>query len=106
MLNKNSKFDIAIRDERGLLVYDSEHVRSFFTEKENALADEYMEKFRVLFDRRDRGEISKEEYERLAEELDDEHTEACSRLYDEEFGTQSAEPTDEKFFVPSSFAMA
>ena len=86
MLNKNSKFDIAIRDERGLLVYNSEHVRSFFTEKENALDDEYMEKFRVLFDRRDRGEISQDECNRLYEELDDEYTEACSRLYDEDFG--------------------
>lgn len=69
MLNKNSKFDIAIRDERGLLVYNSEHVRSFFMEKENALDDEYMEKFRVLFDRRDRGEISQDECNRLYEEL-------------------------------------
>ena len=90
MRDKNSKFDIAIRDE----------------EKENALDDEYMEKFRVLLDRRDRGEISQDECNRLYEEIDDEYTEACSRLYDEEFGTQSAEPADEKFFVPSSFAMA
>lgn len=79
-------FDIAKRDERGLLVYDPEAARSFFTEKENALHDEYMEKFRALFDRRDSGEISSEECERLAEELDDEHTEAFSRLYDEEHG--------------------
>ena len=99
-------FDIARRDERGLLVYDREAVRNFFTERENALQDEYMEKFRQLFDRRDRGEISQEEYERLAEELDDEHTEACSRLYDEEFGTQSADDDDEKFFTPQNFVTA
>ena len=99
-------FDIARRDERGLLVYDREATRSFFTEKENALQDEYMEKFLELFDRRDRGEISQEECNRLYEELDDEYTEACSRLYDEEFGTQSADNNDEKFFAPQSFATA
>ena len=80
-------FDIAKRNEQGLLVYDREAVRNFFTEKENALEDEFMEKFRELFDKHERGEISDEEYENLAEVLDDEHTAACERLYDEEFGS-------------------
>ena len=100
MRNKNNRFDTAVRDERGLLVYNREHVRSLLTEKENALNDEYMEKFRVLFDRRDRGEISQEECNRLYEELDDEHTEALSRLYDEE----SATDDEEKFIGTPNFA--
>lgn len=99
-------FDIAKRNEQGLLVYDREAVRNFCTEKENALEDEFMEKFRVLMDRRDSGEISEEECNRLADELDDEHTAACERLYDEEFGTQSEETPKEKFFAPPHFAIA
>ena len=79
-----------MRNEKGLLVYDRNYYRSLCTERENALDDEYMEKFRVLFDKRDKGEISKDEYERLAEKLDYEHTKACERLYDEEFGDSSA----------------
>ena len=106
MCDENKQFDIAVRDERGLLVYDREHVRSFFTEKENALDDEYMEKFRQLFDKRDRGEISQEECNRLFEELDDEHTEALSRLYDEEFGTQTADSDEEIFSAPPNFITA
>lgn len=82
MRDENIQAEIAVRNEQGLLVYDREAVRSFFTEKETALDDEYMEKFLKLFDKRDRGEISQEECDRLYEELDDEHTEACSRLYD------------------------
>ena len=99
-------FDIAKRNEQGLLVYDREAARSLFTEKENALFDEYMEKFRVLFDKHERGEISDEEYERFAEELDDEHTAAFSKLYDEEFGIQPEETSEEKFSAPMNFATA
>ena len=106
MRDEKKQFDIAVRDERGLLVYDREHVRSFFTEKENALDDEYMEKFRVLFDRRDRGEIFQEECNRLFEELDDEWLKAAEQLYDEEFGTQTAEPADEIFSAPPKFITA
>ena len=99
-------FDIAKRNEQGLLVYDREAVRSFFTEKENALDDAYMEKFRELFDKRDKSEISQEECNLLYEELDNEWTEAFNKLYDEEFGNQSAETPEEKFFAPSHFAIA
>ncbi len=96
-----------MRNEKGLLVYDREEFRSLCTEKENALDDEYMEKFRVLFDKRDRGEITQEECNRLYEELDDEYTAACERLYDEEFGKNSAaNDTDENFSVPPNFAIA
>ena len=43
-------FDIAKRNEQGLLVYDREAARSLLTEKEIALEDEYMEKFRLRQD--------------------------------------------------------
>ena len=99
-------FDIAKRNEQGLLVYDREAFRSLLTEKENALNDEFMEKFRVIFDKHERGEISDEKYESFAEELDDEHTAACERLYDEEFGTKSEETSEEKFFASPHFATA
>ena len=99
-------FDIAKRNEQGLLVYDREAVRNFCTEKENALDDEYMEKFRAIFDRRDRGEISQEECNRLYEELDNEWLKAAEQLYDEEFGTQSEEVSEEKISVPTRFAIA
>ena len=99
-------FDIAKRNEQGLLVYDREAARSLLTEKETALLDEFMEKFRVLYNKHERGEISDEEYESLAEEIDDEHTAACERLYDEEFGTQPEEISEEKIFMPSHFATA
>ena len=99
-------FDITKRNEQGLLVYDREAVRNFLTEKENALEDEFMEKFREIFDRRDRGEISQEECNRLYEDLDSKYTAACERLYDEEFGTQLEDSPEEKFFTPPSFATA
>jgi len=99
-------FDIAKRNEKGLLVYDKEAVRKFFTEKENALNDEYMEKFRALFDRRDIGEISQEECNSLYEELDNEWTEAFSKLYDEKVGTQPKEISKEKILTPPRFAIA
>lgn len=94
-----------MRDANGLLIYDRDYYRSLFTEKENALDDEYMKKFNELLDRRDSGEISKDEYIRLYKELDAEHTAACERLYDEEFGKQPS-ADDEKFFEPLNFAMA
>ncbi len=95
-----------MRDENGLLIYDREYYHSLCTEKENALDDEYTKKFCELFDRRDRGEISQEECNRLYEKLDAEHTAACERLYDEEFGTHSATDDDENFFMPPNFATA
>lgn len=106
MRDENNQFDIAVRDERGLLIYDREHVRSFFSEKENALNDEYMKKFRQLFDRRDRGEISQEECNCLYEELDNEWLEAAEQLYDEEFGMQSENVDEEKFIATPNFATA
>ena len=106
MRDENNQFDIAVRDERGLLIYDREHVRSFFSEKENALNDEYMKKFRQLFDRRARGEISQEECNCLYEELDNEWLEAAEQLYDEEFGMQSENVDEEKFIATPNFATA
>lgn len=99
-------FDIAKRNEKGFLVYDREAARNFCTEKENALDDEYMEKFRALFDKRDKGEISQEECNRLYEELDNEWTEAFSKLYDEEYGSQESESVEEKNFATPHFAIA
>ena len=95
-------FDIAKRNEQGLLVYDREAARSLLTEKENALDDKYMEKFRELFDKRDKGEITQEECNRFYEELDNEWLNAAEQLYDEEFGTQS----EEKNFAAPNFAIA
>ena len=94
-----------MRNEKGLLIYDSEEFRNLCTEKENALDDEYMKKFRVLFDKRDNGEISQEECNRLYKELDNKYIEACSRLYDEEFGNTAAN-NDENFFALPMFAHA
>lgn len=99
-------FDIAKRNEQGLLVYDREAARNFCTEKENALDDKYMEKFRELFDKHERGEISDEEYESLAEKMDNEWLEEAERLYDEEFGTQSEETSERNFSSPPQFAIA
>ena len=95
-------FDIAKRNEQGLLVYDREAARSLLTEKEIALDDKYMEKFRELFDKRDKGEITQEECNRFYEELDNEWLKAAEQLYDEEFGTQS----EEKNFAAPNFAIA
>ena len=94
------------RDERGLLMYDPVKVRSLFTDAENALDDEYMEKFRAIFNKRESGEISQEEYERLYEEIDSEWLEAAERLYDEEHPNQSKNVAEEKFFAPPTFAIA
>ena len=95
-----------MRDKNGFLVYDRNYYRSLCTEKENSLHDKYMKKFYELFDKRDRGEISQEECNRLYEELDNEHTVAFEQLYDKEFGNQSATEDDEKFFAPPNFATA
>ena len=94
-----------MRNEKELLLYDDKFRRRFMTPKEIALSDEFVKKTAILIERYERGEISKQEYDRLVEELDDEHTEACSQLYDEEFGKQST-TDDEKFLMPQSFATA
>ena len=47
MRDENNRFDIAVRDERGLLIYDREHVRSFFTKKEKA--ERELEDFKERF---------------------------------------------------------
>lgn len=95
-----------MRDENGLLIYDDEFRRKFMTPREIALSDEFVKKTTVLIEQYERGEISKQEYDRLVEELDAEHTAACERLYDEEFGTRSATDDDENFFTPPIFANA
>lgn len=75
------------------------------TPREIALSNEFVKRTGILIEQHERGEISDGEYERLLKELDDEHTSACERLYDEEFGDQST--TDaEKFFAPPNFAIA
>ena len=95
-----------MRDENGLLIYDDEFRRKFMTPSEISLSDEFVKKTTNLVDRYERGEISKQEYTRLVEELDAERTAACERLYDEEFGTHSASDDDENFFAPQIFANA
>lgn len=95
-----------MRDEKGLLVYDDEFRRRFMTPKEIALNDEFVRKTGILIEQYEHGEISDKEYEYLVEELDDEHTKALRRLYDEEFGKRSANTEEKKFFVPSNFATA
>lgn len=95
-----------MRDENGLLIYDDEFRRKFMTPREIALSDEFVKKTTVLIEQYECGEISKQEYDRLVEELDAEHTAACERLYDEEFGTRSAIDDDENFFTPPIFANA
>ena len=95
-----------MRDEKGLLVYDDEFRRRFMTAKEIALSDEFVKKTGILIEKYERGEISKQEYDYLVEKLDDEHTAAYERLYDEEFGNKSTETDREKFFASPNFASA
>ena len=95
-----------MRDEKGLLVYDDEFRRKFMTPKEITLSDEFVRKTGILIERYERGEISKQEYDTLVEELDAEHTAACERLYDEEFNNRSADKKEKNFFAPSNFATA
>ena len=95
-----------MRDEKGLLVYDDEFRRKFMTPKEIALNNEFVQKTGILIEQYERGEISKQKYDRLVEELDTEHTAAYERLYDEEFGKRSADKEEKNFFVPSNFATA
>lgn len=94
-----------MRNEQGLLIYDDKFRRRFMSPKRIALNDAWVKKHGELINAKDRGEISAQEYDRLVEELDDEHTKACERLYNEEFGN-SANDDDEKFFVPPMFANA
>ncbi|MBR3747893.1 MAG: hypothetical protein IKP64_09105 [Selenomonadaceae bacterium] len=93
-----------MRNKQGLLIYDDEFRRRFMSPKKIALNNAWVKKHSELIDAKDRGEISVQEYDRLVEELDDEHTAACEKLYDEEFGDNSA--NDEDFFSPPMFANA
>ncbi len=94
-----------MRDERGLLVYDDEFRRRLMTPKEIATSDKWVKKHSDLISAKDSGDINEQEYERLCNELDAEHEEELSRIYDEDFGTQSA-TDNEKFFAPQNFATA
>ena len=95
-----------MRNEQGLLIYDDEFRRQFMSPKKIALNDAWVKKHGELIDAKDRGEISAQEYNRLVEELDDEHTAACEKLYNEEFGDNSANTDAEDFFAPPMVANA
>ena len=93
-----------MRDENGLLVYDEAFRRRLMTPKEIALSDDFVKKTSILIAQYERGEISKEEYNRLIEELTAKQTKAYGQLYDEEFVDKSV--CEEKFFTPPNFATA
>ena len=95
-----------MRDEKGLLVYDDEFRRRFMTPKKIALCDEFVRKTGILIEQYERGEISKQEYDSLVEELEAERIAACERLYDEEFSKRSADTEEKNFFAPSNFSTA
>ena len=95
-----------MRDEKGLLVYDDEFRRRFMTPKKIALCDEFVRKTGILIEQYERGEISKQEYDSLVEELDAERTAAYEQLYDEEFSKRSADTEEKNFFASSNFATA
>lgn len=95
-----------MRDEKGLLVYDDEFRRKFMTPKEIALNDEFVQKTGILIEQYERGEISKQKYDSLVEELDTEHTAAYERLYDEEFSNQETDSEEENFSASPNFITA
>ncbi len=95
-----------MRDERGLLVYDDEFRRRLMTPKEIATSDKWVKKHSDLILAKDSGDINEQEYERLCNELDAEHEEELSRIYDEDFGNNTKKIDDEKFFAPLFLANA
>lgn len=99
-------FDIAKRNEQGLLVYDEGFRRRFMTPKEIAESDRWVEKHSELIATKKRGEISKEEYEFLCNELDSEHEKNLSRIYDEDFGIKEQNAVEKSFSMAPHFATA
>ena len=93
-----------MRNEKGLLVYDDEFRHRFMTSEEIALNDEWVKKHATLIKAKERGEISKQEYDRLVEELDAEHDDERRQLRNKKFA--AADIDDEKFFVSPIFANA
>lgn len=95
-----------MRDEKGLLVYDDEFRHRFMTSKEISESDKWVKKHSELIAAKERGEITKQEYEILCDDLDVEHEKELSRIYDEDFGKRSANTEEKIFFAPPNFATA
>ena len=99
-------FDIAKRNEQGLLVYDDEFRRRLMTPKEISESDSWVKKHSDLIAAKKCGEISKEEYEFLCNELDSEHEKNLSHIYDEDFGSKKQKAAKEDFPMTPHFVMA
>ena len=99
-------FDIAKRNEKGLLVYDDEFRRKLMTPKEIAISNEFVKKISSLIEKYEQGKISKDEYNRLVEETNNEKLVAYSRLYDKEFGKRSENVVEKKLLMTPNFATA
>ena len=99
-------FDIAKRNEQGLWVYDDEFRRRLMTPKEISESDSWVKKHSELIAAKKRGEISKEEYEFLCNELDSEHEKNLDRIYDEDFGSKKQSTLEKSFSVAPHFATA
>ena len=61
------------------------------TSKEIEMSEKFSKLDNIFFQKRERGEISELEYNRITIELDHEHTRACSELYDAEHGVNPDE---------------
>lgn len=99
-------FEIAKRNEKGLLVYDDEFRRKLMTPKEIAISNEFVKKISSLIEKYEQGEISKDEYNRLVEETNNEKLVAYSRLYDKEFGNRSENVVEKNLLMTPNFATA
>lgn len=95
-----------MRNAKGLLVYDDEFRRKLMTPKEIAISNEFVKKISSLIEKYEQGEISKDEYNRLVEETNNEKLVAYSRLYDKEFGNRSENVVEKNLLMTPNFATA
>lgn len=79
------------RNENGFLIWDKDFEKEMFTSKEIAISEKFLKLNEIILQKRDNGEITELEFNRMSIELDHEHTRACSELYDEEHGVNPDE---------------
>lgn len=69
------------RDKNGFVIFDDDFRREMMTPKQFALSNKHSDEFKKLLAKRDSGEISEQEYNKLTKEMDSRHSAEYDALY-------------------------
>ena len=82
------------RDKNGIVIFDDDFRRELMTPKQFALSNKHREEFKKLLAKCDSGEISEQEYNKLAKEMDTRHSAEYDALYKEKTNAKKISGTE------------